>query len=207
MGIKTDHNRRVVLHGVTLSLPATGKLFSNLSIELPNEGIVMVRANPRNRTALVELLAGHLKPQRGSVRIAVDLASSAEARGARRVARSRTALFPALSPRDHLLSAARSHGTDPEDLIRRIGTYELRMGLDSPVSSLGAGVRAELWLLLCTVGEFSIAILEEPFQDLGPNAQSWLQQEIALWRAAQRLVVIVAQALPKGVNPDVVLQL
>lgn len=208
MGFPQGVGGRVILDHVTAVDHSGSVIIDNLNLTLPNEGIVMIRTrDDAVRSLLVELVAGFCRPKRGHVLVGGTDAQRVEARAARRVVRATPALFPAMTPRQHVSMMAATMAADVESALRRIGWYHLGECLDRPASDLSPQTASELWVVMCTLGEFDIVLLDEPFVHLTTAATHSLQADVAGWRAEQKLVIIMSEEVPPGINPDVVLQL
>lgn len=208
MGLPQGFGGRVVLDHVTAADHSGSVIIDNLNLTLPNEGIVMVRTRDESvRALLVELIAGFRRPRRGRVLLAGAEAHRIESRGARRVVRAAPALFPAMTPRQHVSMMAATMNADIEATMPRIARYDLAECLDTPAHALPPQTASELWVVMCTLGEFDIVLLDEPFMRLTQGGTLSLQADVASWRADRKLVIIMSEDLPPGINPDVVLQL
>ncbi|WP_199034396.1 ABC transporter ATP-binding protein [Glycomyces salinus] len=169
--------------------------------------LTLVRGeNGSGKSTLVELCSGYLKPWRGEVRVAGRAASSPAARRNRRVCRTDPALYPHMTVRDHLVFAARCAGIDAGPGLARAERYGLGPWMDDDAGALSTGNRRKVWLTMCTLGDFEVAVLDEPFNGLDADGRDLLCDEMRAW-SADAAVVLVAHAPPAALTPDRVLDL
>jgi ABC-type multidrug transport system ATPase subunit len=172
---------------------------------LSGPGIVHVAGpNGSGKSTLVEVLSGYLRPAAGAALVSGMAASSAQAHLHRRICRTEPALYPMMSVRDHLIFASRWSGADPQDALDRAELYGLGEWLDHAAETLSTGNRRRLWIIQCTVGEFSTVVLDEPFNGLDQASEAVLVAELEAW-AGTRCVVLVAHQPPPALRVDRVL--
>lgn len=164
-------------------------------------------ANGAGKSTLIEVASGYLRPFAGSVRVAGAAATSRHARQVRRVCRTVPALYPQLSVAEHLDLAGTARGVDVAEGRRRAAAYGLDPWLDREAQELSTGNARKLWFLVCTLGPFAVALLDEPFNGLDEEARATMCDEIERW-SRTRSVVVVAHEVPVGlrVDDEVVLQ-
>lgn len=103
---------------------------------------------------------------------------------------------------DHLMLASDLAGTSRGDALARVERYRLTDWLDTRANELSAGTERKLWLLMCTVGTFDLAVLDEPFTGLDDQARTALLADLEGWRARGALVLVATHESPDGYVPD-----
>lgn len=156
----------------------------------------LVRLTGRNgvgKSTVVELLAGSMVPRHGRVLVDGRVASARLARSARTVTRSEPALLPAVSLERHARLFARAAGVDADRAISALAAAGLERSLAVRAEALSTGQRRSAWVVLTTLRETGVTILDEPFLGLDDEAACRLAATIEAW-AASRLVVLVDHA-------------
>lgn len=161
----------------------------DLGIDGP--GLVHVRGpNGSGKSTLVELLAGGIVPDRGSVRVCGAAAASASARALRRVCRTEIALLGHVTLRRHAALFARAAGLPPRGATDALRDEALAARLDDAVDELSTGEARRAWVRLTTLGDAPVLLLDEPFLGVDAPAAEALRARIAGW-SMSRLVVVV----------------
>lgn len=182
-------------------------VFERFSVAVDPVGIVQIAgANGTGKSTFMEAASGYLSPWQGSVLVGGDAASSHQARSRRRVCRSREALYPSMTVRDHLTFAARSSGSDPAQAHMRAEAYGMGQWLESAATSLSTGNRRKLWLVMCTTGPFETVLLDEPFDGLDRHGIETLHDEVVRW-GKDRCVMIASHSLPTQISFSAVIHL
>lgn len=153
----------------------------------------LVRLTGRNgvgKSTVVELLGGSVAPRRGRVLVDGRVASGRLARGARTVTRSEPALLPAVSLERHARLFARAAGVDADHALSALVGAGLGDCLAVRADELSTGQRRSAWVVLTTLREARVRILDEPFLGLDDVAAGRLATAIEGW-AATGLVVLV----------------
>ncbi|MFH8404048.1 ATP-binding cassette domain-containing protein [Streptomyces sp. NPDC018019] len=182
-------------------------VFTGLSLSFGKPGLVHLRgANGAGKSTLVELCSGYLVPWRGTVKVGGLHAHSPAARAGRRICRTQPALYPDMTVRDHLVFTARCRGADPAEGQDRAVQLGLEPWLDHAAKTLSTGNTRKLWYVICTLGSFGCAVLDEPFNGIDQGGVEKIAEELSLW-AADRLVLLVSHAVPAAltVTEDLVL--
>lgn len=193
--------------GVTAGYSRERPVLRNYTMQLTGPGLVQVTGpNGCGKSTLLELVSGYLHPWQGSVTIGDLPAGDPAARDRRRVCRTELALYPHMSLRDHLLFAARCVGIDSGAALARGERYGLIPWFDLPAASLSAGNAQRLWFLMCTLGDFSVACLDEPFNAVDAEGRAAMVDELTRW-SVTRLILLVSHQLPTGLVIDRTLQL
>lgn len=192
---------------MTAGWVAGSDVFTDLTVRIPGDGLTHVTGvNGSGKSTLVELIAGYLRPVVGSVRVAGVDASTPQARRVRRVCRTRPALFPRMTVRDHLAFASRCAGLPKTPSIDRAEAYGLAEWLGTESGALSTGNARKLWVIMTTLGSPEVVVLDEPYNGLDQHGCGVLDAEIAGW-AAHGSVLLVSHTLHEPLHPDHVVEL
>ncbi|MDM7854675.1 ABC transporter ATP-binding protein [Cellulomonas alba] len=173
-------------------------VLEGLDLELTGTGLVwLVGPNGRGKSTFVELASGYLRPRVGTVDVFGVPAHLPTARDRRRVCRSRVALFPQMTVRDHLAFGSLARAVPRDDALARAERLGLGPWLDSRAGTLSTGTARKAWIALCTVGAADLLLLDEPFDGLDADSRAALTEEIATW-ARDALVLLVSHTAPTG---------
>lgn len=207
MDVPAHPSERLVLDRVTFAYPRGADVLSDVSLRFSGPGLVsLVAGNGVGKSTLVELVSGYLRPGSGRVVVAGQDADAPRARADRRIVRTRTALYPTMSVYDHLVLASDIAGADRGEALARARRYRLDDWLDTRSNQLSAGTERKVWLLMCTLGRFGLAVLDEPFTGLDDQARHALLEDLDAWREAGALVVVATHEHPDGYRPDAVVR-
>ncbi|MGI5195681.1 ABC transporter ATP-binding protein [Streptomyces sp. CA-288835] len=182
-------------------------MFTGLSLSFGAPGLVHLRGgNGSGKSTLVELCSGYLLPWQGSVRVGGLDASSPAARSGRRICRTQPALYPDMTVRDHIVFTSRCRGIDPKGGLDRAVGLGLEPWLDHAAKTLSTGNTRKLWYVVCTLGGFDFAVLDEPFNGIDQEGVEKIAEELSGW-AADRLVLLISHTAPAAlaVTADFVL--
>lgn len=202
MHVSQDSDLAIEIRDLTVGYQKGSPVLENVSADFEPGGLVLVGGrNGSGKSTLLEVCSGYLPPWRGSVRINGADAASAEARATRRVCRTKQALYPNMTARDHLAFAARCVRTDLNAVLARAERYGLHRWLSHDAKSLSTGNSRKLWIVVCTLGAFDVVLLDEPFNGLDDDGADVLCQEIRQW-AAEKSVLLISHKPPAGLRPD-----
>lgn len=197
----------VSVEGVTAGYVNGRAVVTDLSFTVERPGVVQLTgANGSGKSTVVELLSGYLRPWQGSVTVAGLRANDDAARATRRICRTKPALFAQMTSRDHLLLSARATGADPRRQLERAGAFGLDPWLDDNAGVLSSGSAKKLWYLVCTAGDFALAVLDEPYNALDSDSAALMSREIVDWRT-HASVLLVCHTPPPALDIDVVISL
>ncbi len=187
--------------------PRRPPVLDDLSVSVPSHGVHrLLGHNGAGKSTFVEVASGHLRPRSGVVRVCGLEASDPGARALRRVCRTTPALYPLLTVAEHLELASVARGVPVGEATSRAVGYGLEPWLDREAKELSTGNARRLWFVICTLGEFRVVLLDEPFNALDDATRSTMTQEITGW-ALDRAIVIVAHEPPSAlvVSGEIVL--
>jgi ABC-type multidrug transport system ATPase subunit len=192
----SDQNPALEIREVTAGYVEGAPVFTGLSLSFSAPGLVHLRGgNGTGKSTFVELCSGYLLPWQGSVRVGGMDASSPAARAGRRICRTQPALYPDMTVRDHLVFASRCRGVDPEGGLDRAVGLGLGPWLDHAARTLSTGNTRKLWYVVCTLGAFGLAVLDEPFNGIDQEGEEKIAEELSLW-STDRLVVLISHTAP-----------
>ncbi|MER6387607.1 ATP-binding cassette domain-containing protein [Streptomyces sp. NPDC001523] len=182
-------------------------VFSGFSLSFGTPGLIHLRGgNGTGKSTLVELCSGYLPPWQGTVRVGGLDASSPAARAGRRICRTQHALYPDMTVRDHIVFTSRCRGEDAEGGLDRAVRLGLEPWLDHAAKTLSTGNTRKLWYVICTLGSFHCAVLDEPFNGIDQEGVEKISEELSLW-GTNRLVLLISHTVPAtlAVTADFVL--
>lgn len=187
-GITKRYRRRVVLAGVDLVVNA-------------GEAVAVVGENGSGKSTLLKICAGLISPGTGTVTIHGRLGYCPQEVG----------LFGFLRPAEHFALLGAGWGMDRQSAGQR--GRELATELDWDPSGptqarhLSGGTQQKLNLVLATLGDPDVLLLDEPYQgfDRGSYLDFW--QQVGRWRDAGKAVVVVTHMLDSLDRVDRVLDL
>lgn len=186
--------------GLTAGYSPARPVLVDLTARLRGPGIIRLDApNGSGKSTFIEAASGYLRPSAGSIRISGHEARTSHARVVRRVCRATPALHPHLSLVDHLALGADLAGTDRAAAVERARRFGLEEWFGSRTTALSTGTTRKLWYLLCTMGDFSVALLDEPFNGVDRESTALMVEELNHW-AERALIVLVGHTLPDGLG-------
>lgn len=179
----------------------------DLSFTVSGPGLTtVVGPNGSGKSTVVELVSGYLRPWSGQVMVDGSPSHLPVVRARRRVCRTTPALFALMTVRDHLVLSARSTGTSPTRQLDRAEALGLAPWLDKNAGTLSSGSAKKLWYLFCTAGDFSLIVLDEPFNTLDADTVQVVVDEITAW-SLEATVLLVAHMPPDSLPPAAVIDL
>ena len=202
MRVTTSHRDAVRISDVTVGYKVGEPVMTGLDLTIPSTGIThLTGSNGSGKSTLIELCSGYLRPWSGTVELAGLPAASPTARDRRRVCRTRAALYPNMTVRDHLIFASRCRQVSPDPALERTERFGLGDWLDENARALSTGNARKLWFVMCTVGDFEVALLDEPFNGIDAAGVATCLDEIEEW-AQRGSVVIASHVLPPRLAAD-----
>ncbi|GAA2572571.1 ABC transporter ATP-binding protein [Pseudonocardia hydrocarbonoxydans] len=181
------------LSGVSAGYRRDVDVLTGVDLRVPHGCTLLTGPNGSGKSTVVELVAGTLRPSRGSVTVLGLPASTPELRSRRTVCRATPALYPALTVSEHVSLLE----IDPGSFAERAGRYGLARWLDTPVHGLSTGNVRKAWLLLTTGAPGELLVLDEPFNGLDPQGVGALAGDIDTWMATGCSVTVVAHEPPE----------
>ncbi|MCH6471022.1 ABC transporter ATP-binding protein [Sinomonas terrae] len=183
------------------------RIFDDASLSISGPGLFHLRGrNGSGKSTFAELASGYLRPWAGQVLVNGINATNRDAREARRVCRAEPALFPAMTVHDHIALTATARGISPEPALDRAVMLGLEPWLAENAGSLSTGTAKKLWYLMNTLGDFDLAVLDEPFNGVDTESVAVMAKEMTEW-AKTACVVLIAHALQAELEPDRVIEI
>ncbi|MBP1850216.1 ABC transporter ATP-binding protein [Rhizobium halophytocola] len=142
------------LDGLSLTVPA-GKVYGLLG------------PNGAGKSTLLRIIAGLIRPDRGTVQIFGEAAGPAARRRLGMLVET-PSFYPFLTAREHLQMLARLTGTTQrvEPVLRRVGILG---AADKRVSSFSLGMKQRLGIGCALIGQPQAVVLDEPTNGLDPD--------------------------------------
>ena len=192
------------VEGVRKRYPNGVEAVKSISLDVrPGEVFGLVGPNGAGKSTLLKLMAGLLRPEAGTVRVAERDLTGDPAAAARFIGLMPDPLgvYTDVSCREYLQFFAKIHGLEGAQMDRRIEetaeTLELGPWMDEEVESLSAGWQRRLALGRMLLTEAPILLLDEPAAGLDVKARAELLEIVRGLAARGRTVVISSHILPE----------
>ncbi|MFT5287133.1 MAG: ABC-2 type transport system ATP-binding protein [Planctomycetota bacterium] len=160
----------------------------------------LVGPNGSGKTTLLKLLAGFLKPDRGTVRVfGMDpYRRRAQVMRDARFAFAPPALFDSLTAREHLVHLG-GLGTSAKpsvgEIDRILETVDLAGRADEPVNNFSFGMRQRLGLAQALLPKPKLLVLDEPTDGLDPLAVIELREILRRLRDDEGVAILLSSHL------------
>ncbi|SDH34141.1 ABC transporter ATP-binding protein [Agrococcus jejuensis] len=179
----------IVTAGVRLAVPYDAVEVPDVSVH--DRGVTLLEGrNGSGKSAFVELCAGTVRPARGSARVlGLDPADPRIVRS-RSVCRTRVALAPDASVRQHLRLFAGAAGEPEATYLERFALHGELAWLDVPAARLSTGLARLAWVVLTTTPQRDLVLLDEPFLGLDAVAQDILVRELDGWAQSSAVLLV-----------------
>ena len=188
IGLMRSFGRRVAIRDLTFQIR-------------DGECLALFGPNGAGKTTLLRVLAGLLRPTRGTARVAgVDLPGGAEARAVVGLISHQTMLYAALTALENVEFSARLYGVpDPRAAaVRALDRMRLAERADSPVRSLSRGMQQRVSIARAIVHDPRVVLLDEPYTGLDEGGASALSEALQSSRSAGAALVLVTHHLSEG---------
>ncbi len=168
------------------------------------ESLAIFGPNGAGKTTMTRILASHLRPTTGTIRIAGrdPRRHDRETRAMTGLISHQTFLYDDLTARENLLFFGRLYGAD--SVGRRADALLESLGLldraDDPVRTYSRGMQQRLSLARSLIHEPRIVYLDEPFTGLDPHAASVLQTTLERLRTERRTLLVTTHDLVRGLD-------
>lgn len=187
-GVTKRYGRRIILDNVNLTVRA-------------GEVAAVVGANGSGKSTLLRICAGLISPDRGEVRVRGTIGYCPQDGG--------TADF--LIPDEHFILVGAGRGMSRTDASRagqaHAAALDWQPDRQTQARQLSGGTRQKLNLVMASLGEPDILLLDEPYQgfDRGSYLDFW--HEVWRWRDGGKAIVVVTHLLNHLDRVDTVLDL
>ena len=188
IGLMRSFGRRVAIRDLTFQIR-------------DGECLALFGPNGAGKTTLLRVLAGLLRPTRGTARVAgVDLPGGADARAVVGLISHQTMLYAALTALENVEFSARLYGVpDPRAAaLRALERMRLAERADSPVRSLSRGMQQRVSIARAIVHDPRVVLLDEPYTGLDEGGASALSDALQSSRSAGAALVLVTHHLSEG---------
>lgn len=187
-GLTRTFGRRVALRDLTFQIR-------------DGECLALFGPNGAGKTTLLRVLAGLLRPTKGTARVAgVSLPGGAAVRAVVGLISHQTMLYAALTALENVEFTARLYGVpSPKDAAMR-SLQRMRLGerADSPVRSLSRGMQQRVSIARAMVHDPRVLLLDEPYTGLDEAGASALSDALQSLRGAGAALVLVTHHLSEG---------
>lgn len=182
----------ITINNLSFEFDKNHKIFSNLSLSF-NKGEIVLITGPsgKGKSTLASLIAGHLKPTRGSV-----LIEGAEIKSATRsivVVHQENDLFPWLTVQEHLNFLTKAGITTKldEEYSDELKKFELLQFLNLYPKELSGGMKRRLAILRAMLMKPRVIILDESMSSLDAELKQKIMSEIKLFLVKHQMLLIV----------------
>lgn len=167
------------------------------------ECLALFGPNGAGKTTLLRVLAGLIKPTRGTVRIGgLSHADGAGARADIGLVSHHSMLYGALTARENVMFASRLYGVpDPraaaERALDRLGVLR---NADTPVRLLSRGMQQRVSIARAVAHEPRVVLADEPYSGLDAAGAAALTSLLRGLRAAGAALVVVTHNVGEGLD-------
>jgi heme exporter protein A len=157
--------------------------------------------NGAGKTTLLRLIAGLLKPTKGTIRVGGNsLRDDASARGQLGLISHQSMLYPALTSRENVEFAAKLYGVvDARSAaVRALERMRIADRADAPVRSLSRGLQQRVSIARAIVHEPRVVLLDEPYTGLDAAGGAALTDMLLYLRQSGASLVLVTHDVEEG---------
>jgi heme exporter protein A len=189
-GVSRTFGRRRAVDGVDLALNS-------------GDCLALFGPNGAGKTTLLRIVAGLLRPTKGTVHVGgKSLRDDAAARANVGLISHQSMLYRALTARENVEFAAKLYGLpDPRDAATR--ALERMRILDragTPVRALSRGLQQRVSIARAIVHEPSVVLLDEPYTGLDAAGGAALTDMLHVLRSAGAALVLVTHNVDEGLE-------
>jgi heme exporter protein A len=186
-GVSRTFGRRRAVDGVDLALQ-------------PGDCLALFGPNGAGKTTLLRVIAGLLRPTKGTVHVEGSSVHDAAVRRHIGLISHQSMLYRALTARENVEFAAKLYGLpDPANAAKRaLERMRILDRRDTPVRSLSRGLQQRVSIARAIVHEPSVVLLDEPYTGLDAAGGAALTEMLQLLRAAHAALILVTHNLDEG---------
>ena len=167
----------------------------------PGDCVALFGPNGAGKTTLLRLVAGLLKPTKGTIRVGgLSLRDDASARGMLGLISHQSMLYSALTSRENVEFAARLYGVpDPRSAaLKALERMRIADRAHAPVRSLSRGLQQRVSIARAIVHEPRVVLLDEPYTGLDAAGSAALTDMLLSLRADGASLVLVTHNVEEG---------
>lgn len=190
VGVSRTFGRRRAVDSVDLSLQS-------------GECLALFGPNGAGKTTLLRLIAGLLRPTKGTVHVGGRLLrDDAAARSHVGLISHQSMLYRALTARENVEFAAKLYGLpDPRDAATRaLERMRILDRANAPVRALSRGLQQRVSIARAIVHDPSVILLDEPYTGLDAAGGAALTDMLHLVRNAGACLVLVTHNVDEGLE-------
>lgn len=180
---------RPVLKDVSFSLAA-------------GETVLLFGRNGSGKTTLLRILAGIMRPEKGTARLNGSLLFTADSRWRQDIVYlgHQPSLYPAFTARENLMLSVRLRGQawDEETFRALLARYGLAGREYEPVRVYSEGMLQRLGLIRLELASWRVALLDEPSAALDVDGAQTLSEALTRWHSQGRTVFFTSHDLGWG---------
>ncbi|MBA7605226.1 MAG: heme ABC exporter ATP-binding protein CcmA [Calditrichaeota bacterium] len=180
---------RPVLKDVSFSLAA-------------GETVLLFGRNGSGKTTLLRILAGIMRPEKGTARLNGSLLFTADSRWRRDIVYlgHQPNLYPAFTARENLMLSVRLRGQawDEETFQTLLARYRLAGREEEPIRVYSEGMLQRLGLIRLELVSWRLALLDEPSAALDVDGAQTLSEALTRWHSQGRTVFFTSHDLGWG---------
>jgi ABC-2 type transport system ATP-binding protein len=171
-GLKKRYRKRVALHGVDLNIDS-------------GDWVALVGPNGAGKTTLLRSVVGLVTPDDGTIEFEGNKIDPSIRRASIGYAPQETALYPTLTPREHLSRFASlldlDHGTQRERVAEGLSFAQLEDRAHDQVGTLSGGMKRRLNIACAVLNHPRLLLLDEPTTGVDPLSRA------AIWAMLRKL--------------------
>jgi heme exporter protein A len=189
-GVSRTFGRRRAVDGVDLSLR-------------PGDCVALFGPNGAGKTTLLRMVAGLLRPTRGTVHVeGKSVRDDAAARAHIGLISHQSMLYRALTAVENVEFAAKLYGVQNprEAALRALDRMRILDRAETPVRSLSRGLQQRVSIARAIAHEPSVVLLDEPYTGLDAVGGAALTDMLHLLRGAGAALLLVTHNIDEGLE-------
>lgn len=210
-GVLLSHPARKPMRETKLAIEAQGLCrrygrswaLVDVDLSVPSgQALLLAGHNGSGKSTLLRVLAGALKPDRGSLEVG-GIDGLHDRQGLRRqvgLLGHASNTYDALSALQNLQIVARLLGKDSDrrSLLSLLERLSLGQRADDPVHTYSAGMRRRVAFARLLLQDPPIVLLDEPYAQLDPQGFRFVDELISRFKAEGRTILVASHHLEEG---------